>query len=112
MQVQVPALTQLFFMQLQFLRFSELILHKLFVRWYCDSNISILFFPLKSGSKSLWIVQQNRVYPYPLGAGSARPNPKIGAPDPENPLFRVFCSQRGIETMVSGHGLGRGQTMG
>ena len=25
--------------------------------------------------------------PYPLGAGSARPNPKMGAPDPENPLF-------------------------
>ena len=22
---------------------------------------------------------------YPLGAGSARPNPKKGAPDPENP---------------------------
>ena len=30
---------------------------------------------------------QIRVYPYPLGAGSARPNPKMGTPDPENPLF-------------------------
>ena len=58
--------------------------------------------------------QQNRVYPYPLGAGSVRPNPKMGAPDPENPLFlRVFCAQRGTETMVSDHGLGgKGQTMG
>ena len=42
------------------------------------------------------------VYPYPLGAGSARPNPKMGAPDPENPLFLGFSvTQRGIETMVS-----------
>ena len=29
-------------------------------------------------------VQHTRVYPYPLGAGSARPNPKMGA-RPENP---------------------------
>ena len=38
---------------------------------------------------------QTRVYPYPLGAGSARPNPKMGAPDPENPLFPGFflCSE-------------------
>ena len=27
-------------------------------------------------------------------------------------ISRVFCAQRGIETMVSDHGLGRGQTMG
>ena len=43
-----------------------------------------------------WIVsgQQTRVYPYPLGTGSARPNPKMGAPDPENPLFFGFlCSE-------------------
>ena len=46
--------------------------------------------------------QQTRVYPYPLGAGSARPNPKMGAPDPENPLFLGFSVLRGgIETMVS-----------
>ena len=57
--------------------------------------------------------QQTRVYPYPLGAGSARPNPKMGSPDPENPLFLGFSVLRGgIETMVSDHGLGRGQTMG
>ena len=35
-------------------------------------------------------VQQTRVYPYPLVAGSARPNPKMGAPDPENPLLKGF----------------------
>ena len=29
--------------------------------------------------------QQTRVYPYPSGAGSARPNPKMGVLDPENP---------------------------
>ena len=45
--------------------------------------------------------QQKGVYPYPLGAGSARPNPKMGAPDPENPLFLGFSVLRGgIETMV------------
>ena len=50
---------------------------------------------------------QTRVYPYPLGAGSARPNPKkMGAPDPENPLFLGFSVRRGglrpwSQTMVS-----------
>ena len=39
--------------------------------------------------------QQTRVYPYPLGAGSARPNPKMGAPDPENPLLLGFSVLRG-----------------
>ena len=32
---------------------------------------------------------------YPLGALSARPNPKMGAPDPENPLFVGFSALRG-----------------
>ena len=50
--------------------------------------------------------QQTRVYPYPLVAGSARPNPKMGAPDPENPLFLGFSVLGGgprpwSETMVS-----------
>ena len=50
--------------------------------------------------------QQTRVYPYPLGAGTARPNPKMGAPDPENPLFLGFSVLRGglrpwSQTMVS-----------
>ena len=40
--------------------------------------------------------QQNRVYPYPLGVGSARPNPKMGASDPENPLFLGFSVLRGL----------------
>ena len=43
----------------------------------------------------LWQFPQTRVYPYPLGAGSARPNPKMGAPDPENPLFLGFSVLRG-----------------
>ena len=53
------------------------------------------------------LVSKKRVYPpYPLGAGSARPNPKMGAPDPENPLFLGFCVLRGglrpwSQTMVS-----------
>ena len=38
---------------------------------------------------------QTRVYPYPLVAGSARPNPKMGAPDPENPLFLGFSVPEG-----------------
>ena len=50
--------------------------------------------------------QQTRVYPYPLGAGSARPNPKKGGPDPENLLFLGFSVLRGglrpwSQTMVS-----------
>ena len=50
--------------------------------------------------------QQTRVYPYPLGAGSARPNPKMGAPDPGNPLFLGFSVLGGglrpwSQTMVS-----------
>ena len=39
--------------------------------------------------------QQKRVYPYPLGTGSARPNPNMGAPDPENPLFLGVSVLRG-----------------
>ena len=43
---------------------------------------------------------------YPLVAGSPRPNPKMGAPGPENPLFLGFSVLRGgprpwSETMVS-----------
>ena len=50
--------------------------------------------------------QQTRVYPYPMGAGSARPNPTMGAPDPGNPLFLGFSVLRGrlrpwSQTMVS-----------
>ena len=36
---------------------------------------------------------------------------KNGRSRPRKPFIsRVFCAQRGIETMVSDHGLGRGQT--
>ena len=66
--------------------------------------------------KTLWVslpkfsfarnTQQTRVYPYPLAAGPARPNPKMGAPDPENPLFLGLSGLRGgprpwSQTMVS-----------
>ena len=49
---------------------------------------------------------RTRVYPYPLGAGSARPNPTMGAPDPANPLFLGFSVSGGglrpwSQTMVS-----------
>ena len=40
-------------------------------------------------------LQQTRVYPYPLGTGSARPNPKMGASDPENPAFLGLSVLRG-----------------
>ena len=55
---------------------------------------------------NLRLVQQTRVYPCPLGAGSARPNPKMGAPAPENPLFQGFSVLGGglrpwSQTMVS-----------
>ena len=48
----------------------------------------------------------NKGLPLPLGAGSARPNPIMGAPDPENPLFLGHSVLRGglrpwSQTMVS-----------
>ena len=51
-------------------------------------------------------VSANRGLPLPLGRGSARPNPKMGAPDPENPLFLGFSVLIGglrpwSQTMVS-----------
>ena len=59
-----------------------------------------------SGHLSERLSQQTRVYPYPVGVGSARPDPKMGAPDPENPLFLGFSVLRGglrpwSQTMVS-----------
>ena len=55
------------------------------------------------------LLQQKRVYPHPLGAGSARPNRKLVAPDPENTLFLGFSVLGGglrpwSQTMVSGKG--------
>ena len=37
--------------------------------------------------------QQMGVYPYPLGAGSARPNPKKGTPDRESFKHRVYSAE-------------------
>ena len=61
---------------------------------------------LKSTVPAFSSFSETRVYPYPLGAGSARPNPKMGAPDPEKPLFLGFSVLRGglrpwSQTMVS-----------
>ena len=51
--------------------------------------------------------------PLPFGRGVCETKSKNGRSRPRKPFIsRVFCAQRGIETMVSNHGLGRGQTMG
>ena len=55
----------------------------------------------------------NRGLPLPLGRGVCETKSKNGRARPRKPFIsRVFCAQRGSETMVSDHGLGRGQTMG
>ena len=51
--------------------------------------------------------------PPPLGCGVCETKSKNGRSRPRKPFIsRVFCAQRASETMVSDHGLGRGQTMG
>ena len=61
-----------------------------------------------------FLLGRTMVYPYPLalGAGAARPDPKMGAPDPENPLFLGFSVLRGglrrwSQTMARPWGRGR-----
>ena len=90
------------------------------MKWTVNSSAPLLLFHSldhvstpKPPNLPIWLselrserTQQTRVYPYPLGAGSARPNPKMGAPDPENPLFLGFSVLRGglrpwSQTMVS-----------
>ena len=58
---------------------------------------SIAAGPLRSANKGL---------PLPLGRGVCETKSRKPF------ISRVFCAQRGIETMVPDHGLGRGQTMG
>ena len=82
------------------------------------TRATVLWVPLNVGSKMLFctifkgscarlfLSQKKRVYPYPLGAGSARPNPKMGAADQESPLFLGFSVlSRGLrpwsQTMVA-----------
>ena len=60
----------------------------------------------KPWTKVSLLFQQTGVYPYPLSAGSARPNPKRGSPETENPLCIGFAVLRGglwpwSQTMVS-----------
>ena len=58
-------------------------------------------------------VSANKGLPLPLGRGVCETKSKNGHSRPRKPFVsRVFCAQRGVETMVSDHGLGRGQTMG
>ena len=55
----------------------------------------------------------NKGLPLPLGRRVCETKSKNGRSRPRKPFIsRVFCAQRGIETMVSDHGLGRGQTKG
>ena len=55
----------------------------------------------------------NQGLPLPLGRGVCENKSKKGRARPRKPFIsRVFSAQRGIETMVSDHGLGKGQTMG
>ena len=57
-------------------------------------------------------ISANEGLPLPLGRGVCETKSKLGRSRPRKPFSsRVFCAQRGIETMVSGHGLGRGQAM-
>ena len=58
-------------------------------------------------------ISANKGLPLPLGRGVCETKSKNGPARPRKPFFsKVFCAQRGIETMVSDHGLRRGQTMG
>ena len=55
----------------------------------------------------------NKGLPLPLGRGVCKTKSKNGCSRPRKPFIsRVFCEQRGIETMGSDHGLGRGQIIG
>ena len=76
------------------------------VGYGCHNPLYIRNKPDSQGHHSLTIGQQTGVYPYPLGAGSARPNPKMGAPETENPSCRGLTALRGglrpwSQTMVS-----------
>ena len=64
--------------------------------------------------KKTRLFQQIEVYPYPLGAGSARPNSKEGAQDTEkiHRAYGIYSARGGTETMVSDHVLRMGQTIG
>ena len=55
----------------------------------------------------------NRGLPLPLGRGVCETKSKKGrARDRKPVMHRVYSAQRGIENMVSDHGLTRRQTMG
>ena len=65
------------------------------------------------GMELLFGFSANKGLPLPLGRGVCETKSKNGRSRPRKPFIStVFCAQRVIETMVSDHGLGRGQTMG
>ena len=72
----------------------------------------------RAPSCELWrrlasVSSANKGLPLPLGRGVCETKSKNGRSRPRKPFIsRVFCAQRVVETMVSDHGLGRGQTMG
>ena len=72
------------------------------VRTNVRLNIAIpmLFFSKQGSTPTTW-------------ARGLRDKSKNARSRPRKPFVsRVFCAERGVETMVSDHGLGRGQTMG
>ena len=80
------------------------------VLWHQNSNFESV--ELFSSHFSVTF-SANKGLPLPLGRGVCETKSKNGRSRPRKPsISRVFCRQRGIETMVSDHGLGRGQTMG
>ena len=77
---------------------------------YCDT---IAAMPHIARHPFREVSSANKGLPLPLGRGVRETKSKNGRSRPRKPFIsRVFCAQRGIETVVSDHGLGRGQTMG
>ena len=64
-------------------------------------------------STSIGTDSANRGLPLPLGRGVCETKSKKGLARDRRPfMHKVHSAQRGIETMFSDHGLGRGRTMG
>ena len=62
---------------------------------------------------ALFFYSANKGLPLPLGRGVCETKSKNGRSRPRIPFIsRLFCDQRGSETMVRDHDLGRGRTMG
>ena len=92
-----------------------------------EGHLSLLFFCLSKPQMTSYVltsgtdrkaptgnsISANKGLPLPLGRGACETKSKNGRSRPRKPfLSRVLCAQRGIETMVSDHGLGRGPDHG